>query len=61
MIDNFNLPLLSILLFHSIVFTQSGLDKILNWKGNCAFTKETLSNKFPFSYRLLFEIKNFLY
>ena len=46
MIDNLNLPLLSVLLFHSIVFTQSGLDKILNWRGNYAFTKETLSNKF---------------
>ena len=46
MIDDLNFPLLSVLLFHSIVFTQSGIDKILNWKGNYAFTKETLSNKF---------------
>ena len=46
MIDNLNLPLLSVLLFHSIVFTQSGLDKILNWSDNYAFTKETLSSKF---------------
>ena len=47
MIDNLDFPLLSVLIFHSIVFTQSGLDKILNWKSNYDFTKETLSSKFP--------------
>ena len=47
MIDNLNIPLLFILIFHGIVFCQSGLDKIFNWKGNFDFTKETLTDKFP--------------
>jgi uncharacterized membrane protein YphA (DoxX/SURF4 family) len=47
MYENLNLPLIFILLFHAIVYTQSGVDKILNWKGNFDFTKETLTNKFP--------------
>jgi uncharacterized membrane protein YphA (DoxX/SURF4 family) len=47
MIDNLNIPLLSVLIFHGIVFCQSGLDKIFNWKGNFDFTKETLTDKFP--------------
>ena len=47
MLENINIPLTVILLFHAIVFTQSGLDKIFNWKGNLDFTKETLTDKFP--------------
>ena len=42
-----NLPLTFTLLFMSIVFIQSGLDKILNWKGNLEFTSSTLSSKIP--------------
>ena len=47
MLENINIPLTFILIFHAIVFTQSGLDKIFNWKGNLDFTKETLTEKFP--------------
>ena len=41
------LPLILILLFLSIVFIQSSLDKILNWKTNLDFTINTLTSKFP--------------
>ena len=41
------LPLILILLFLSIVFIQSSLDKVLNWKTNLDFTINTLSSKFP--------------
>ena len=41
------LPLILILLFLSIVFIQSSLDKVLNWKTNLDFTIKTLSSKFP--------------
>lgn len=41
------IPLLFILIFLSIVFIQSALDKIFNWKGNLEFTTSTLTNKFP--------------
>ena len=41
------IPLLFILTFLSIVFIQSALDKIFNWKGNLEFTTSTLTNKFP--------------
>ena len=41
------IPLLFILTFLSIVFIQSALDKIFNWKGNLEFTTTTLTNKFP--------------
>ena len=41
------IPLLFILTFLSIVFIQSALDKIFNWKGNLEFTVSTLTNKFP--------------
>lgn len=47
MIENLNIPLLFVLIFHSIVFLQSGIDKIINWKGNLDFTSQTLSDKFP--------------
>ena len=42
-----NIPLLFVLGFLSIVFIQSGLDKILNWKGNLEFISSTLSSKIP--------------
>ena len=42
-----NIPLLFVLAFLSIVFIQSGLDKIINWKGNLEFTSSTLSSKIP--------------
>ena len=41
------IPLLFILTFLSIVFIQSALDKIFNWKENLEFTTSTLTNKFP--------------
>ena len=41
------LPLILILLFLSIVFIQSSLDKVLNWKTNLDFTISTLTSKFP--------------
>lgn len=41
------IPLILILLFLSIVFIQSSLDKVLNWKPNLDFTINTLSSKFP--------------
>ena len=41
------IPLVLILLFLSIVFIQSSLDKVLNWKSNLDFTINTLSSKFP--------------
>ena len=41
------LPLILILLFLSIVFIQSSLDKVLNWKPNLDFTINTLNSKFP--------------
>ena len=41
------IPLFLILLFLSIVFIQSSLDKLLNWKSNLDFTINTLSSKFP--------------
>ena len=41
------IPLILILLFLSIVFIQSSLDKVLNWKTNLDFTINTLSSKFP--------------
>ena len=46
MIDHINFPLVSILLFHTIVFTQSGLDKLFKWKGNLDFTTQTLGGTF---------------
>ena len=42
-----HVPLLFVLAFLSIVFIQSGLDKIINWKGNLEFTSSTLSSKIP--------------
>ena len=42
-----NIPLIFVLGFLSIVFIQSGLDKILNWKGNLEFISSTLSSKIP--------------
>ena len=42
-----HIPLLFILTFLSIVFIQSALDKIFNWKENLEFTTSTLTNKFP--------------
>ena len=47
MFKSLDIPLLFALTFHAIVFTQSGIDKIINWSGNLSFTKETLSEKFP--------------
>jgi len=47
MFKNIDIPLLFALTFHAIVFTQSGIDKIINWSENLSFTKETLSEKFP--------------
>jgi hypothetical protein len=47
MLENINIPLLATLTFHAIVFSQSGLDKIINWKGNLEFTTQTLTEKFP--------------
>ena len=41
------LPLILILLFLSIVFIQSSLDKVFNWKTNLDFTINTLTSKFP--------------
>ena len=41
------IPLLFVLAFLSIVFIQSALDKIFNWKGNLEFTASTLTSKFP--------------
>ena len=41
------IPLILILLFLSIVFIQSSLDKVINWKSNLDFTISTLSSKFP--------------
>ena len=41
------LPLILILLFLSIVFIQSSLDKVLNWKTNLDFTINALTSKFP--------------
>tara|TARA_Y100000991_G_C21842120_1_gene292801 strand:- start:111 stop:518 length:408 start_codon:yes stop_codon:yes gene_type:complete len=41
------IPLILILLFLSIVFIQSSLDKVFNWKTNLDFTINTLSSKFP--------------
>lgn len=41
------IPLILILLFLSIVFIQSSLDKVINWKSNLNFTISTLSSKFP--------------
>ena len=46
MIDHINFPLVSILLFHAIVFSQSGLDKLFKWKGNLDFTTQTLGETF---------------
>ena len=42
-----HIPLLFILTFMSIVFIQSALDKIFNWKENLEFTTSTLTNIFP--------------
>ncbi len=42
-----HIPLLFILVFLVIVFIQSGVDKIINWKGNLEFTLSTLSSKIP--------------
>ena len=41
------IPLMFVLAFLSIVFIQSSLDKIFNWKGNLEFTASTLTSKFP--------------
>ena len=41
------IPLIFVLAFLSIVFIQSALDKIFNWKGNLEFTASTLTSKFP--------------
>ena len=41
------IPLILILLFLSIVFIQSSMDKVINWKSNLDFTISTLSSKFP--------------
>ena len=41
------MPLMFVLAFLSIVFIQSALDKIFNWKGNLEFTASTLTSKFP--------------
>ena len=41
------IPLMFVLAFLSIVFIQSALDKIFNWKGNLEFTASTLTSKFP--------------
>ncbi len=41
------IPLIFILAFLSIVFIQSAMDKIFNWKGNLEFTASTLTSKFP--------------
>ena len=41
------IPLIFLLAFLSIVFIQSALDKIFNWKGNLEFTASTLTSKFP--------------
>ncbi len=46
MIDNINIPLILVLFFHAIVFLQSGLDKLLNWKGNLDFTNQILGKTF---------------
>tara|TARA_B100000900_G_C20470322_1_gene671077 strand:- start:352 stop:747 length:396 start_codon:yes stop_codon:yes gene_type:complete len=43
---NLNIPLILVLIFHAIVFLQSGLDKLFNWKGNLDFTTQTLSKTF---------------
>ncbi len=47
MLKNIDIPLLFVLIFHSIIFIQSGVDKIINWKGNLEFTLSTLSSKIP--------------
>mgnify|MGYP001290818433 CR=1 FL=1 len=46
MIDHINFPLISVLIFHAIVFLQSGLDKLFNWKANLDFTNQTLGKTF---------------
>ncbi len=46
MIDHVNIPLILVLIFHAIVFLQSGLDKLLNWKGNLDFTNQILGETF---------------
>jgi uncharacterized membrane protein YphA (DoxX/SURF4 family) len=47
MFEDLNIPVIIVLIFHSIVFLQSGIDKVTNWKGNLEFTTQTLSEKFP--------------
>jgi uncharacterized membrane protein YphA (DoxX/SURF4 family) len=47
MFEDLNVPVIIVLIFHSIVFLQSGIDKVTNWKGNLEFTTQTLSEKFP--------------
>tara|TARA_B100001287_G_scaffold22735_1_gene16618 strand:+ start:3585 stop:3983 length:399 start_codon:yes stop_codon:yes gene_type:complete len=46
MLENPNLPIIAVLSFHAIVFLQSGIDKIVNWKGNLEFITQTLSKVF---------------
>ena len=41
------IPLIFVLAFLSIVFIQSALDKVFNWKENLEFTASTLTSKFP--------------
>lgn len=42
-----NIPVLLLLLFVLITFLQSGMDKILDWKGNLSWLKEHFANS-PF-------------
>jgi len=46
MFENLNLPIIAVLAFNAIVFLQSGIDKIVNWKGNLDFITQTLSKVF---------------
>lgn len=43
---NTNIPILLILLFTVITFLQSGLDKLMDWKGNVGWLKEHFGNTF---------------
>ncbi|MFD0977231.1 DoxX family protein [Salinimicrobium gaetbulicola] len=43
---NTNIPILLILLFTVITFLQSGLDKLMDWKGNVAWLKGHFGNTF---------------
>ena len=46
MFENLYLPIIAVLAFNAIVFLQSGIDKIVNWKGNLDFITQTLSKVF---------------